>query len=278
MNKKVISKIIGIAAALAVIVAAFTFTAKYIQSTRITSIVSLDVNPSIELSVNGKDDVVKANAVTQDAENLIRGIRLEGEDIDDAIESLLTAMVRQGYITSDSNAVLLSVDGDEKLGVYLCEKIKNTLSENGINASVITLLITPSEEIVRFAEENKISKAKAELINKIVSLNKGYSMLELVPLNINELNMLTESSGQHESITLSGVSSTVNYITRDEAVAIALRDAEKTESDIYALETDFDYERGLLTWSVEFDSGNREYSYEVDASNGNILEREKEFD
>ena len=72
--------------------------------------------------------------------------------------------------------------------------------------------------------------------------------------------------------------STSLAITQDQAVDIALADAGLSQTEISNLEVRLDTENGVQVYEVEFNYQNREFSYEIDATNGNILNNEMDID
>ena len=67
-------------------------------------------------------------------------------------------------------------------------------------------------------------------------------------------------------------------IGADEAKNIALRDACASEADIRDLDIELERERGALVYEVDFDLERREYSYDIDAVTGEILDKRIETD
>ena len=65
-------------------------------------------------------------------------------------------------------------------------------------------------------------------------------------------------------------------LTAEEALTIALNHAGLTENQIRRLEREFDRDQGRPEWDIEFVSGNYEYSYEIHAETGVILEWDRE--
>lgn len=63
-------------------------------------------------------------------------------------------------------------------------------------------------------------------------------------------------------------------ITRDEAVQIALKDANLTPEEIFDLEAELDKERGTLHYDVDFEKDGKDYDYEIHAETGEILRKE----
>ncbi len=66
-------------------------------------------------------------------------------------------------------------------------------------------------------------------------------------------------------------------ISKDKAKEIALKHAGLTEAEITRYKSELDLERDVLVYEIEFDSGNYEYDYEINASNGEIIKSEKDL-
>ena len=69
-------------------------------------------------------------------------------------------------------------------------------------------------------------------------------------------------------------SDTGDLITADQAKKIALEDAGVKESEIRDLDMELDKETGTLHYDVDFEVGNKDYDYEIDAKTGKILRSE----
>ena len=67
-------------------------------------------------------------------------------------------------------------------------------------------------------------------------------------------------------------------VGKDKAVQTALKHAGLTSSQVTQLEAKLDRDGGKLVYEIEFKSGNYEYEYEIDASNGSIIKSEKDLD
>ena len=82
----------------------------------------------------------------------------------------------------------------------------------------------------------------------------------------------------------SGISSATSMLTQgnakltaDEALDIALKDAGVGKNQIREIENNLDRENGILVYDIEFKSGNTEYSYDINAQTGEIIDREKDL-
>ena len=61
----------------------------FYSNNKVDSVVSLDINPSIELTVSKNDKVLSAVALNKDAEIVLDGMDLEKVDLDIAINAII---------------------------------------------------------------------------------------------------------------------------------------------------------------------------------------------
>lgn len=69
-----------------------------------------------------------------------------------------------------------------------------------------------------------------------------------------------------------------NYISKDEAIEIALKDINVSKSDIYDLDAELEKKYEKIVYEVSFNYGIYEYEYYIDALNGNIIKSFSERD
>lgn len=69
-----------------------------------------------------------------------------------------------------------------------------------------------------------------------------------------------------------------SVISKEDALDIALKDAGVTKDSISEYESELDRELGVLVYDIEFKSQGTEYSYEIHAENGTILDKKSEKD
>ncbi len=91
-------------------------------------------------------------------------------------------------------------------------------------------------------------------------------------------NSKVDSSKKEDStaskVPSSAVSSSTT-ISKSEAKSIALKDAGLKASDIYDYEIELDRDKGVLHYDVSFESGGKDYDYEINAATGKIISVEK---
>ena len=247
----------------------------YLQANAVASVVSLDVNPSIELKVNRGEKVLACTPLNEEAEAILAdmdgGGDLKGAKLDVAVNAIVGSLVRRGYLNSISSAIMISVEDNdtaraEKLQRELTSTVDNILLASAPKASVLTQTLSQDAGLEQQAKENHISTGKAALVNRILSLNSSLNFDELAALSVEELKDLAEAGAP------------AMPIGRAEAKSIALGHAAISEDTAYDLDVELDEEDGALIYEVEFKADGMEYDYEIDAVSGNILRSDSEFD
>ena len=287
-NKKkrtsLVTRIVGIAAALVLLVAGGGLGLHLYQTQAVVSTVMLDVNPSLELQVNHKDKVLSVSAGNDEGVEVLGDMDLVGTDVQVAVNALVGAMLRKGYISEAANSILISVDSEDaakasELKVVLAKEVDVVLKDTPSGGAVLSQTMRMDETIRAMMAEYNISAGKAKLIQRIVKSNTAYTEADLAALNINELNLLS-NSGKHpaQDVDSQGVASQGKYIGAERAKEIALTHARVDVADVWDLEAELEAEKGKLVYEVSFDCGDYEYDYDIDAQSGEIVKSKKEED
>lgn len=169
----------------------------------IASTITVDINPSIQITLDDDDFVINVTAVNADGEKIIsRDIKYSGLTLDRCIEILIEKAYEQGYIvdSTEENVILIRVDSENpeaksRIEAQLETKLINEVSRYAQLVRIIKendIDITPEElkDLINIANENKISVAKLLLINKIIFLDDSYTLLSLKDLGIRNLYIL----------------------------------------------------------------------------------------
>lgn len=267
-----------IAAAL-VILAVGVFAANGIISKPVT-VISLDVNPSIELKLRGSGRVAQAKALNDDAQKLLEGMELEGTDKNTAVNAIIGSMVRAGYLNSLSNSVLVTVEGKNASGIEkeIMEIINGILAQSINGGAVVGQKLTKSGEAALLAQRHGISEGKAQLVLEVARLNPMLVPDELAKLSINELNVLLSAKNAQTDLSKSGEVSTKAYIGAEKALEIALAHAGVQKGAVKDIEVELDFKRGIMVYEVEFKTGGMEYEHLINAITGEIIEDKQKLD
>ena len=282
------------AACLLLVIAGGVMGVRYQKASAVASLVSLDVNPSVLLEVNGAEKVLSAQPINDDAGEILDGMDLRGTDLNVAINAIVGSLLKHGYVHELANSVLVSVeDSDADRGAALEEKLTGEISQvlesASINGAVVSQSFSGDDALRQKAEEYGISMGKAALIQSLVENSTHLTFESLAGLSINELNLLVNSTvvqdqpsqagetvADQNAITSTGTASQSGYIGLEAAQSAALTHAGLDAASVTWKEADYDYEDGRMVYEMEFFANGVEYEYDVDASTGEILKMEKE--
>lgn len=278
MKSKSTSRKTGLIAAMAVcLVAVFALVlgiTMFGGESKASAIVSLDVNPSVQIEVDEDGKVIKALAMNDDAAEIIGTMDLSGSTLEVAVNAIVGAMVRAGKLSEIQNSILLSVNAknaelEKQISDRLTAEVNKAMQESGLGAAILSQSVADDKELAALAEKYGITEGKAQLIKKILGLAPQYTFESLVGLTVNELNVIINSKvSVPDGVTLTGTASTGAYITAEEAKRKALEFAGKTEDEVFDLEVEFDADDGIIVYEVEFDADGKEYEYEINAKTG----------
>ena len=90
--------------------------------------------------------------------------------------------------------------------------------------------------------------------------------------------IITEDKTQETTPKADAAYSEEGYIGKDKAKAIALEKAGLKEADVKFVKVELDRERGTVVYDVEFNQGLKEYSAEIKADDGTIVEWDVDID
>lgn len=173
------------------------------QNRKIESVIGIDVNPSVELSINRKDKVLNARALNADAREVMADMDLKGVDLNVAVNAVIGSMVTHGYLDDLDNAILVTVSNDSirkatELRTSVVGDIEKTLEENQVQAVVYDQQVVERDEMKALADTYGISYGKAYFLKELIDQNTDLTMddmEELSSLSMEEIaRRITESS------------------------------------------------------------------------------------
>lgn len=246
----------------------------YQQANAVASVVSLDVNPSIELKVNSSEKVLVCTPLNEDAKAILadmsNGADLKGAKLDVAVNAIVGSLVRKGYLSEISSAIMISVEDKdstraEKLQRELTSAVDGVLRTNESKAAVLTQTVTQDAELERQARENSISTGKAALVNRILAFNSSLRFDALAKLSVGELKDLAEAGAPAMPIGM------------DAACGAAEEYAGTTALDSVTAEVDSELDESPAHYEVELHTQWGEFEYLVDAYTGKVLSGQKDL-
>lgn len=276
------------AAALALIVGGMLGASGYRQSRQAEAVISLEVNPGIELEINKKDEVLAARGLNSDGEKLIakeraEGTKLEGARLETAVSALVGTMVDDGYLSEYANSVLVTVSGkntEKSISIEqsLMVQVDTAMTEKGVDGAIIGQSVINDEKLEKTAQELGVSTGKASLINEIIAQNPRYKAADLAKLSINALCVLSaDSIDKTENVQITGSPSTKGYVSAEAAVNGACAKLSTDLNDTVKASTKIGVENGALVYNVDLTLDSEHISCTVDAITGKVLSWAKEL-
>lgn len=271
-------KFVSIAAALVLVIAGLGVFGVYRNNNAVKSIVSLDVNPSIEIDLNKNEKVLGVIALNEEAEKIIGTMDFKNSDLTVTINALVGSMLRNGYLSDIQNSILVTVDGDdhtknEEIQKKLTDEINAILGGSNLEGAVLTQENAHADEVSALAQKHGISEGKAQLANELSKELTGHTADELAELTINELNILAEKT---DKVNSTGTASKKAYIGDEKALEAALNKANVKKANAKYIEIELDSDDGLMVYEIEFKASPYEYDVDVNAVNGEIVKYQRE--
>ena len=247
----------------------------YQQAHAVASVVSLDVNLSIELKVSRNEKVLVCTPLNEDAKAILAdmgdGADLKGAKLDVAVNAIVGSLVRNGYLNSISSAIMISVEDNdtaraEKLQRELTSTVDGVLQTSESRASVLTQTLTQDAGLTQQARENSISTGKAALVNRVLALNPALKFDALAKLSVEELKDLAEAGAPAMPI---GTDKAMDI------AAAAFGKASTAKMAYSAVDPELDESPAHYEVEITSQTG-EEFEYKVDAYTGAILESKRE--
>ena len=246
----------------------------YQRANAVASVVSLDVNPSIELKVNRSEKVLVCTPLNEDAKDILadmsNGADLKGAKLDVAVNAIVGSLVRNGYLDSISSAIMISVEDKdtaraEKLQRELTSTVDGVLQTSEAKAAVLTQTLTQDAGREQQARENNISTGKAALVNHVLALNSALKFDALAKLSVEELKDLAEAGAP------------AMPIGKAAAAYAAEQYAGTTALDSVTAEVDSELDEFPAHYEVELHTAWGEFEYLVDAYTGKVISGQKDL-
>lgn len=266
------------------------------------SVITIDVNPSVEITVNRNDKVLDVTPINEDAGTIIAESDFSDAELNEVVEEVITSMVQNGYMENENNSILVTVQNEnekkaDELGKTVASEIDSALEKNDKKAGVINQTVTVSEDIRMFANDNYISYGKAVFIMNIASKDSSIDPVKLTKMSIADIiEIVAEKNidisdfcsieadadlwnsvydkilGIQDDILMQNedVSNEV-LISKTDAQIAALVHAKLDTSDVEGLVVELFKENARSAYYVEFSYDGMLYTYEIDCETGDII-------
>ncbi len=264
------------------------------QPPAVQTVVYMDVNPSVELSFDAQNRVVSCKAGNEDAQIVLKNLKLEGVERNTALAAVMGSMYMNGYLKADSNAVLISVDsaeGAENTETVLMEitnEINEVFSTSDMTCSIIAQSVECCQELQQRAEGYGVSVGKMYLVDKLIEAvdflepadAEGLTQLSVCELNLMYISYADENKDLFGDDVVTGILKgfwsieDVMEVLLDKIDQFGILESRESITD-YALVGD--QWRVVYEVSIRFKYSQNYYFFRYDCRTGELLESDFEF-
>lgn len=237
--------------------------------------VTVDINPSVTLTVNRLGRVKAVNTGNTDAAALLADTDLQGERTQDALGTLTDALVDADYLTDADNTLLVTVEDAsaaraQKLGKAVYDAAQASAQQRQFSAAVLCQQAADTDQVRTDADTWQVSPGKAALAETIALQTQLDTAQALSALPVQDLLVLAETYDvTFDAAQLYGTVSRDGYRSEDDVRAIVGGDAAVDPAGCTQELTQYG---GRLAYRVRFAAANGEYCYTIAARTGEILD------
>ena len=184
------------AVSVAAVLIAVLFSYSIFKASReqVFAYVTLDMDPSMEFSINSANDVLGVRSINHDAEEITKSLEVKGKKINAVVSEVMEKMEKLGYINSDKTTVILlstaanaSLDKDDKRNVQIDKtmaSIKETVKNCTKNQAYVEA-ISSTSEIRNLSIKADMSLGRYVLYTKVLEQGEPISVQDakIVPLS-----------------------------------------------------------------------------------------------
>ena len=171
----------------------------YIINPKPLTLVSISINPDVELVVNSDYIVEEVLPINEEADVITSDLELIGESIYTATEKIVDAAVETGFIDeySDKNTIIVTaVNEEEQARKRIEEKVVERIQTHLQTKKIYSLVVKNgvNDEIRQAAKQFNISNGKMLLINRAIIINPELSEEELADMSIKEIQAVIKDN------------------------------------------------------------------------------------
>lgn len=152
--------------------------------------VYVDVNPSVELSVNRLGIVNGVEYINEDAESSLKDVKIKGKSAENALEAIINAYDENGYFDENAELYVSASGKKDKSTDKLLEKLEKKAEQVKGNKKYTVNTVKLTEQERDEARASGISAGKYKVICEIIEKDSDYTVDELKDMSMSELKKL----------------------------------------------------------------------------------------
>ena len=226
------------------------------------AVVSIDVNPSVALSLNRFEYVIDTQAGNTDGAEVLDDVSLKNLKLSTALDALMGAMSRKGYL-DDQAQISVFVDGsDDDFNRELYDEITEDLAHLAPDAvTQVGESATAQPDTQQPPEQQTTEQTTEQPSAEQTTEQPATDQTTEQPAAEQPITGQTGEQQPQQSAS----------ITEEQAKEIAASHAGVAVADLTFHSVSLEEDDGRRVYDVEFYSGSTEYDYEIDAATGDIL-------
>lgn len=154
-----------------------------LNNNKVVSTITLDINPSIELQLNKKNEVVNIIPLNDDAKVIIDD-SLKGLDLNNALDKITANVIDKGFVKDDTATIIIHTEGISSKDVESVLTKSFEYKKVGSNIIIVENITKEDEDL---AKKYGVSSAKASYINTITKENENIDAELLIEKPVDEL-------------------------------------------------------------------------------------------
>lgn len=160
------------------------------------AVISVDVNPSIELNINRLDRVIAVKSYNEDGDNLADSLKVQYMNYTEALEEILGNEALQKYLSSEEDMISIAVvTDDEKKGEQVLADVEECTANNDN-----TYCYQADQEEVEAAHAAGLSYGKYRAFLLLQQLDPNITTEEIQGMSVREIrDWIDDLSGEEES-------------------------------------------------------------------------------
>jgi hypothetical protein len=162
---------------------------------RETAYISMDVNPSLALSINDYGRVIRVSAYNREAERIADGLPLKNMDYREAVDMLLHSEALRPYLANYPDMWVAVQANDPRKEAAMEQAVQDAVADTvrRHHANISVAYCSVSEQTRADAEAHGVSAAKYQAIIELQELDPAAMVEHYRHNSIHEINQAIES-------------------------------------------------------------------------------------
>lgn len=159
----------------------------------IVSVLTMDINPSIELNLNKDNEIVNVKALNEDSKKLLENKNFKWNTLEEGMTIIIDLLKDNNYLNEEKNTILINVKSENsELSNIVENSVEKITKEKEIVTDIVMLAVEETEELKELAEQNNITISKAYYIEEQIKDEEGLTFEDLKDTSINDIKTKVE--------------------------------------------------------------------------------------